>query len=351
MESSGGATLAELGWRQYFQAQVSTDELEATMPARVIGVERDLLQLAGLNSAHTVPLPRNFVVDGELVVTVGDWILLDAKSSRPVRVLERMGAFRRKAPGSDRRIQLIAANVDTLFILTSADHDFNIARIERYLTLAREGCASPVIVVSKADLHDDVQSLTAEASRVGTLVEAVDARSAESVAVLRTWCGTGQTVALLGSSGVGKSTLVNTLAGSDLATQGVREADSKGRHTTTRRSMHRLQDGGWLLDTPGMRELQLFDVGDALGEVFAEITGLAESCRFSDCRHESEPGCAVLAAIDHGGIDADRLKRYRKLQSESFRHSASLAERRARDRSQGQLYKSVQQMKKDRNRG
>ena len=300
---------------------------------------------------RVLPLPRKFVDNDELLVTVGDWILLSAGQHLPVRLLDRFGLFRRKAAGTGRQVQLIAANVDTLFILTSADDDFNIARLERYLALAHEGSATPVIVISKADLHDDVQDLASRARALGALVEPVDARDPQSVAVLRSWCGAGQTVALVGSSGVGKSTLVNTLANTSLATHGVREADSKGRHTTTSRSMHRLSDGGWLLDTPGMRELQLFDVQEALHDVFAEITELAVACRYNDCMHESEPGCAVRAAIDDGRIDPDRLKRLKKLQSESFRLSASLAERRARDRSQGQLYKTIKKETKDRKRG
>lgn len=348
--SDNGMTLAELGWRQHFQSQLGIDELGSVLPARIIGVERSVLQLATAERSLTVPLPRHFVVDGELVVTVGDWILLDAGSLTPMRLLDRFGVFRRKAAGTGRQVQLIAANVDTLFIVTSADDDFNIARLERYLTLAQEGCASPVIVISKADLHEDVSSLAALAAIPGALVETVDARDAESVATLRSWCGSGQTVALVGSSGVGKSTLINTLSNAGQATYGVRASDSKGRHTTTSRSMHRLADGGWLLDTPGMRELQLFDVQDALGNVFAEITGLANACRFTDCTHESEPGCAVRAAVDDGRIDVERLKRFRKLQAENYRHSATLAERRARDRSLGQLYKSIQQETSDRKR-
>jgi ribosome biogenesis GTPase len=351
MTPDSGITLAELGWRHFFQAQLAIDDLEATLPHRVIGVERSVLQVSGTGGERVLPLPRHFVDGGELRVAVGDWILVSADRHLPLRVLDRFGAFRRKAAGTGRAVQLIAANVDTLFILTSADEDFNIARLERYLALAREGFATPVIVITKADRHGDVQALASEATALGVLVETVDARDPGSVAPLRSWCGVGQSVALLGSSGVGKSTLVNTLAGAGQSTRDVRESDSKGRHTTTSRSMHRLGDGGWLLDTPGMRELQLFDVQNALEEVFAEITGLAMACRFSDCTHESEPGCAVRAAIDDGRIDPDRLKRLKKLQSESFRLSASLAERRARDRSLGQLYKTIQKETKVRKRG
>lgn len=351
MNATVTETLAELGWRQFFQAQLDGSEASSTVPVRVVGVERSTLNVAGLAGVLSVPLPRSVVVDGELAVTVGDWLLFDSIRQAPVRVLDRFGVFRRKAAGTGRQVQLIAANVDTLFIVTSADEDFNIARLERYLALAREGDAFPVVVISKADLHDDVQSLAARVSALGALVETVDTRQPDSVAVLRSWCGTGQTVAVVGSSGVGKSTLVNTLAETDQATQDVRASDSKGRHTTTRRSMHRLPAGGWLLDTPGMRELQLFDADDALDDVFDEITELAKACRFSDCLHESEPGCAVREAIDNGIIDADRLRRMNKLKSENYRHTASLAERREKDRSTGKLYKSIQKDRQAKKRG
>ena len=159
--------------------------------------------------------------------------------------------------------------------------------------------------------------------------------------MLRPWCKTGQTVALLGSSGVSKSTLVNTLTGAHQDTFDVREDDQRGRHTTTSRSMHRLPQGGWLIDTPGMRELQLVDVADALDDVFAEVAALAEQCRISYCAHEAEPGCAVQAAIAKGTLDADRLRRYRKLLSEDRRNSETLAERRLRDKQFGRMVKSV----------
>lgn len=351
MNATTTETLAELGWRQFFQAQLDGSEAGSIVPVRIVGVERSTLNIAGLAGVSSIPLPRSFIVDGELTATVGDWLLFDSSRQIPVGVLERFGVFRRKAAGTGRQVQLIAANVDTLFIVTSADEDFNIARLERYLALAREGDAFPVVVISKADLHEDVQSLASRVSALGVMVETVDTRQAESVAVLRSWCGTGQTVAVVGSSGVGKSTLVNTLADTAQATQGVRVSDSKGRHTTTSRSMHRLPAGGWLLDTPGMRELQLFDADDALDEVFDEITELAKACRFSDCRHESEPGCAVREAVDNGTVDPERLRRMNKLKSENYRHTASLAERREKDRSLGKLYKSIQKDRKAQKRG
>lgn len=276
-------------------------------------------------------------------VAVGDWVLVDIDGPRIALVLDRFGVFKRRAAGTAANTQLIAANVDTLFIVTSANRDFNIARLERYLAIASDAGAFPIIVITKADTVETVDDLIAEASRLspGQMVEALDARDSKAVDVLRPWCESGQTVALLGSSGVGKSTLINTLAGSMQETHEVREEDQRGRHTTTGRSMHRLPAGGWLIDTPGMRELQLVDVGEALDDVFAEIAALAKACRFGDCTHDNEPDCAVRAAIESGELDAGRLGRYRKLLSEDRRNSETVAERRSRDKSFGRMYKSI----------
>ena len=342
-------SLQSLGWRPFFQSQVDDGGL---VPARVLSVHRDRIEVADANGQATVELAG---ASAALDITVGDWVLLDLDGPRVKDRLQRMGLFQRKAAGTRGETQSIAANVDTVFIVTSANRDFNVARLERYLTIAHDAGAYPVIVITKADTVDSVDEFVSAAGKLlpGLLVEAVDAREASSVVGLRCWCETGNTVALLGSSGVGKSTLINTLTNAAIATQAAREDDQRGRHTTTSRSMHRLPDGGWLIDTPGMRELQLVDIGEALDEVFGDIVELAERCHFTDCSHESEPGCAVHAAIKDGKLDPDRLRRFQKLKSEDRRNSATLAERRSRDKSFGKMYKAVlseKQQQKGRNR-
>ncbi|WP_445326812.1 ribosome small subunit-dependent GTPase A [Sphingobium sp. AN558] len=270
--------------------------------------------------------------------TVGDWLMIDGQTLEVRRLLERQNLFKRRAPGPDQKTQLIAANVDTLFIVASCNQDFSEARLERYLILAREVGVRPVVVLTKTDLTDRLETFVAAARDLeqGLLVEAVDGRDPASVAGLAIWCGRGQTVALLGSSGVGKSTLVNTLRGSDsIATQAIRKGDDTGRHTTTVREMHRLDRGGWLLDTPGMRELQLTDAASGIAEVFDDIVGMAEHCRFSNCAHEVEPGCAVRAALADGTITPGRLDRWRRLVAEESYNSATPSERRALDRISG----------------
>jgi ribosome biogenesis GTPase len=326
-------TLAELGWRPFFSAQVSGDEDTQCYPVRVMAVHRGKIAVAGAKSEHLIPPHIADANAADDYPTVGDWLLIHGETQQPIRILERANLFKRPAPGNDRKFQLIAANVDTLFIVASCNQDFSPARLERYLVLAREVGVNPIVVLTKTDLTDtpEVFAAAARGLQPGLVVQTVNARDADSVASLAAWCGKGETVALLGSSGVGKSTLVNTLRGSNsIATQAIRKGDGTGRHTTTVREMHRLDQGGWLLDTPGMRELQLSDAATGLAEVFDDIAAAAQDCRFSNCAHQAEPGCAVQAAIAEGTITSVRLDRWRKLAAEETLNSASLAARRGR---------------------
>lgn len=333
------STLFELGWKPFFSEQLSREEERGCQPVRVMSVHRGMVTVAGYglhdSISSTVPNPRG----PEDRPTVGDWLLIDHPGRNILRILDRTSLFKRPAPGNDRRLQLIAANVDTLFVVTSCNQDFNVARLERYLVLAGEVGGRPVIVLTKADLSAEASGFV-EAARLlqsGVKVQLVDARSPQSVADLAEHCGIGETVALVGSSGVGKSTLVNTMTASNsIATQAVRESDGKGLHTTTVRELHRLgfgpEGGGWLLDTPGMRELQMSDVTSGVAEVFDDLVGIALQCRFTNCMHADEPQCAIRAAVEEGAIDAARLARWRKLTDEDAVNTSAAARRRARPR-------------------
>ncbi|MCB1367557.1 MAG: ribosome small subunit-dependent GTPase A [Rhodobacteraceae bacterium] len=336
--------LKGLGWRPFFVRQLSLDDDGDLVPVRVTAVHRSGLHVLGPGVDAAIPPFADPSGGREQVATIGDWLLYDPASGSAIRLLDRQSLFKRRAPGSGREVQLIAANIDTVFIVTSCNQDFNIARLERYLTIAREAQAMPVIVITKADLAEDAEAYAEQAQALDSnlCIELVNATEPGAVKRLHPWCAPGQTVVFVGSSGVGKSTLIKSLTGQqDIATQEIREDDAKGRHTTSSRELYQLENGAWLVDTPGMRELQMVDVKDGLALVFSDLADLAAHCRFSDCRHETEPRCAVLAAIERGEVDADRVQRWKKLIAEEERNSESLSERRARDRAFGNMIKAV----------
>lgn len=344
--------LRKLGWKPFFQQQLSLDELSECAPVKVMAVHRTQIEVAGDAGEEVVQVHGPLFEEAAERPTVGDWLLLEREDRKPVRRLDRSSLFKRMAPGA-KHAQLIAANVDNVLIVSSCNHDFNLSRVERYLALVKEAGCRACLVLTKADLEEDHEQYREALKGHRDLpMVLVNARDAESVEPLREYCRSGETVALLGSSGVGKSTLLNSLAGSEVAaTSGIREDDSKGRHTTRHRALYPIPDGGLLLDSPGMRELGLADVSEGLAATFADISALAADCRFADCAHESEPGCAVQVAIESGELDERRLLNWRKLEREVARNSKTLAETRADDRALGQFYRSVQSHARSRKGG
>ncbi len=315
-----------LGWSPFFSGQLTAAEAHLA-PMRIATVHRARMTAeAAAGPVRLALSPQANTAD----YAVGDWVLADPDSMLLIRRLERRTLLQRRTEGG-RGPQLIAANVDTLLVVTSCNDDLNAARLERYLALANETGMTPVIVLTKADQVADPAAYSAQVAGLqrGLSVITLDATSSAAAVALAPWTGPGQTVALVGSSGVGKSTLLNTLADKapDQAqpTGAIREDDAKGRHTTTARSLHAIAGGGMVIDTPGIRSLHVSDISVGLDVLFAEIADLAPHCRFRDCTHGHEPGCAVQAAVAQGTVDPARLLRWHKLREENLSNTPVLA--------------------------
>jgi ribosome biogenesis GTPase len=348
--------LAQVGWRPFFSQQLTLDDFQESRPARVASVQRSSLRVLTEDGELDVTLPQRLRPnDSGPQVTVGDWVMVANQTQQVTRVLERQSLISRVAAGKVPFIQPIAANIDTLFVVTSCNSDFNTSRLERYLALAHDAQVTPVIVLTKMDLCPDPQAyVTAARACVGTAaVETVNATDESQLyRLLEPWLGRGQTVAFAGSSGVGKSTLINSLLGSrQQETQEIREADSKGRHTTTGRHLFQSPCGAWLVDTPGMRELKIGAVPEGIRQTFVEIESLSTQCRFRDCRHHDEPGCAVRKAIEEGRLEARRLDNFQKLSREARRATLPRWELHRENRSFGQMARAAQKRRKKERHG
>jgi ribosome biogenesis GTPase len=320
-------TLTELGWNDEFAAAYEPWRSKAHVHPGRVAIEfnqifRIYIEDGELDAVTAGRLKHRARGRAELPA-VGDWVALRKRPEEDLgvimAVLPRRSAFTRRAAGEVTGEQVVAANVDVVFVVMGLDRDYNVRRLERYLVMARESGASPVILLTKPDLCSDLAAHLREVTSLAgdIVVHVVNPKRGEGLEQLQGDLGAGTTATLLGSSGVGKSTLINRLVGADvLRTREVRASDSRGRHTTTHRELVVLPGGGLVIDTPGMRELQLWDAGDSVRETFDEIEALAPGCHFTDCRHRDEPRCAVKAAVADGKVAAGRLESYIKVQEE-----------------------------------
>ncbi|MFO7675681.1 MAG: ribosome small subunit-dependent GTPase A [bacterium] len=318
-------SLAELGWNEHFARALAGREADGLAPARITAREKERWLAhdgtAELTCALAGRLRREAEQSGGFPAA-GDWVAvrpLDRARAAIHELLPRRTRLSRKVPGAWTEEQVIAANIDTVFIVAGLDRDFNPRRVERYVTAARAGGAAPVIVLNKTDLCPDPAAAAdgLGALAAGIAVHPVSALADTGLDALRPYARAGETVAFVGSSGVGKSSLINRLLGVERqATGEISRAVGKGRHITTRRELIPIPGGGLLVDTPGLRELQLWGGGDDLEAAFEDIEALARRCRFRDCRHEDEPGCAVRAAVEAGELELERLRNYEKLRRE-----------------------------------
>lgn len=315
-----------LGWKSFFSEQLPSDLLSRYTFGRVALEYKNtyiLYSEFGELSAEIAGKMRHQASGRVDFPAVGDWVAISVRSDEHKatihEVLPRKSKFSRKIAGALTQEQIVATNIDTVFLVSGLDLDFNLRRIERYLILIWESGANPVIILNKADLCNEIEHRRTQVESIapGVPIIILSVLENKGLNALTSYLNKGQTVALIGSSGVGKSTLTNQLAGQTIqSVQSVRSDDNRGRHTTTHRELIILPSGGLLIDTPGMREIQMWSANEGLQETFADITSIVTLCRFRDCQHQNEPGCAVQQAIHDGQLDARRFRNYQKLQQE-----------------------------------
>jgi ribosome biogenesis GTPase len=344
-------TLAALGLNDWLLERSASLLQEGQSLARVTAVDRGAFRIRNQDGELTAELAGKLRHAAESALDlpcVGDWVCVQRPASGGAAVIHgvvpRKTVLRRKAPGKSIAFQLIAANIDIAFIVQACGYDFNLARLDRYLVMAHEGAIEPWIILTKTDLvpPEQLEAILAQVrQRLSTHVLALSNTTGAGLAELRSLLQSGRTYCLLGSSGVGKTTLINRLLGGDVLDTNAVSATGEGVHTTARRQLLMLENGAMLIDTPGMRELGLLGTGDGVVHTFDDIREHSASCRFADCTHTGEPGCAVRLAVEKGALSEDRYQGYLKLKKESDFHDLSYAGKRRKDRSFGRFIKSA----------